>query len=356
MYTQRVTVKAVALTSLHHPNTLVLTISGRDAFRTTMEELLTGFTRAFGIRDINASYQFDEPLKWYVKLGEASEKRFFEDLHGKSFNLNQEKRVTVEQVGREKSKVVLHWVPPTLPKEGVQEMTSFLSKEKVEAFPHKGRSDRWTIIYTPESGVTVPHYLMLDCGSLKDKKILVLVPGRKQACYTCGSIDHWSSKCNHKRIKNKIQIVEEAENSRSEDVVTTQDDADNVIIPSSSLVAVPLNEVVISPMPNIESAHEKMGEGWKTVEKKRRQRKVLLTREEEESPERNDSSPGRTYAEALTRGTPTPPLSPHAKTRGSNSQKRQLEEDTPTKEGNKVSRCDFFPNGSSEEETGQDIL
>ena len=78
-------------------------------------------------------------------------------------------------------------------------MLSFLSKDKVEAFPHKGRPDRWTVLYRPDEVTSVPHYIYLECGQVKDKRVLLLVPGRRQACFLCGSQEHWTSKCGQGR-------------------------------------------------------------------------------------------------------------------------------------------------------------
>jgi len=329
MYTQRVSVKTVSLNSLHHPKTLALTVSGKDAYRTTQEELLIGFVRTFSLKpsEVAASYQFEEPLKWFLKLGEAAERRMFDTLHGKQFNISPDKKVLVEEVGRERAKIILHWVPPTLPKEGVEEMILFLAKEEVEAFPHKGRNDRWTVLYRPEQGKKVPHYLLMDCGELKDKKILVLVPGRKQACFHCGSLDHWTSKCPK---RNNTRVVEKTR------VETDTTDKDMETIQPCNSTHGPIQDAVISTEPAAVAEEE----GWQVVEngkgkEKRKEQKVLEEREKK----RSESSPTRSYAEVLTDRTPPSPTRPPVSSQ--KQHKRQLEDQGKEKDTKIIKRGTF---------------
>jgi hypothetical protein len=58
-------------------------------------------------------------------------------MHGNVIKIRKDATITIEHVGRERSKVILHWVPPTLHRKWVEEMVMFLTDEKIEAYRHK---------------------------------------------------------------------------------------------------------------------------------------------------------------------------------------------------------------------------
>ena len=62
---KRIIVKSVSLSSAHHPNTLSLTVSGKEAFKVMPTEIIECLIKEIKItsKDIEALYQFEEPLK-----------------------------------------------------------------------------------------------------------------------------------------------------------------------------------------------------------------------------------------------------------------------------------------------------
>ena len=377
MIKQKVIVKGVSLASAHHPNTLALTISGKEAYQITAAEIVGCFIKELGInwREIVALYQFEEPLKWFCKLGEEAEVKHFESVHCKTFQAGDEKQIHIEHLGREKRKVIVHWVPPTLPKEGVEEMLSFLSKDKVEAYPHKGRADRWTVMYRPEKETIVPHYIYLECGIIKDKRILLLVPGRKQACFLCGSQDHWTSRC-LKRTPVAKEKINQVGVPVEEPGDMVRENINKFVVPETNPVAIPLEAPVVVPdavpvtdpgavlagvsaigsLPEptkvleeaISAIHmsTEMEDGWQIKRNKKNNKRI-----EPESTvfQSKGNSPMKlSYADAVSRGSPPLTCEPQQKTWSAN--KRHYDDDSEEDE-TKYFKYDWLPQDESTDES-----
>ena len=373
---KRITVKGVSLSSAHHPNTLSLTIYGKEAYNITPPEIIDCLIKEIKIswKDVKALYQFEDPLKWFLKFGREAEQKHFENLHCKTFQVGVAQQISFEHVGRERRKVVVHWVPPTMPKEGVEEMLSFLSKENVEAHPHKGRPDRWTVLYRPDNEASVPHYIYLDCGQVKNKRVLLLVPGRRQACFLCGSQEHWTSKCGRKTSAGEGVGDKTGEGSSDHKdkpgVPATKPVAAPVAAPATAPLAAPVTvpvavplvapvsvpvtapakgstaEALPGPTPVLGEARSATPEeGWQIkMYKKNNNRKTTEMTEGGISPKR------RSYADAVSHGSPPSTSDPLQKAWTATKRHHQ-DEDSETDEI-KYNKYDWFPQDESTEDSG----
>lgn len=45
-----------------------------------------------------------------------------------------------------------------------------------------------------DTPVSIPHYIKINYKN-KSMNLLIAIPGRRQACQTCGSTRHWTSQC-----------------------------------------------------------------------------------------------------------------------------------------------------------------
>lgn len=390
---KRITVRGVSLSSAHHPKTLSLTLSGKEAYKTTASNITDTLMKERNVspKDIVALYQFEEPLKWFIKLGKEAEQNHFESLLGRTFHAGPGMVMDIEQVGRERQKVIVHWVPPTLPKEGVEEMLSFLSKDPVEAYPHRGRPDRWTVLYRPDQEAIVPHYIFLECGQVRGKRILLLVPGRKQACFLCGSQEHWTSKCGRK-IPVREGLVErtgegERDNKNKPSVPVTNKTAVSSAVPdalpvpapvpapSAATLATTLTSPVADPatvpvtVPVATSARgstagespgrpkayredtsatpepPELEEGWQIKTSKK-----TNTNKQTEKTSGGSSPQKRSYADAVSNGSPPNPQGNSVK--AWTAAKRHFEDDCTVtqRKGTKVQKYDWFPQDLSSDE------
>uniref|UniRef100_A0A0B7B6T9 Uncharacterized protein n=1 Tax=Arion vulgaris TaxID=1028688 RepID=A0A0B7B6T9_9EUPU len=111
--------------------------------------------------------------------------------------------VLIEHKDKERSKGVIHWLPPTYTKEGATEIARAISKDsEAEALPIANATDKWTFLYR-ENNNEIHHFINLRLKGTHntEQQIWITLPGRRTQCEICGEDIHWVSQCLQKKNK-----------------------------------------------------------------------------------------------------------------------------------------------------------
>ena len=120
--------------------------------------------------------------------------------------------ITIHQ--KDRINGTIRWVPPALKNETMVQALRIVSKLEptVSEVPHT--NNRSFTIFS-DSPSTIPHYIKLNYKNTAIN-LLIAIPGRRQACQTCGSTRHWTSHC---------QILSEEAEQVHTIAITTANDA-----------------------------------------------------------------------------------------------------------------------------------
>ena len=119
--------------------------------------------------------------------------------------------ITIHQ--KDRINGTIRWVPPALKNETILQALRIVSKLEptISEVPHTNNRS-FTIL--SDSPSTIPHYIKLNYKNTAIN-LLIAIPGRRQACQTCGSTRRWTSQC---------QILsEEADQVHTIDITTAND-------------------------------------------------------------------------------------------------------------------------------------
>ena len=94
---------------------------------------------------------------------------------------------------KDKIEGTIRWVPPALKNETILQALRIVSKFEPSVTEVPYTSNRNFTIFS-DTPASIPHYIKINYKN-KAINLLIAIPGRRQACQTCGSTRHWTSQC-----------------------------------------------------------------------------------------------------------------------------------------------------------------
>jgi hypothetical protein len=94
---------------------------------------------------------------------------------------------------RDKVNGTLRWVPPSLGNDAILKALRIISKKEPTVNDIPFTNNRSFTIFSDTPSI-IPHYIKFNYRN-RPVNILVAIPGRRQACQSCDSTQHWTSQC-----------------------------------------------------------------------------------------------------------------------------------------------------------------
>ena len=94
---------------------------------------------------------------------------------------------------KDKINGTIRWVPPAMSNETILKALRIVSKLEPSVTQVPYTSNRNFTIYS-DTPSKIPHYIQIKYKNTAIN-LLIAIPGRRQACQTCGSSKHWTSQC-----------------------------------------------------------------------------------------------------------------------------------------------------------------
>lgn len=196
--------------SLHLPRTTVIVLSGPGAVAKASPGFLSAALQGPGgvpAAAMSELYRFENPTRWFLGATEKMTRQVYDGLHGKTIRVpGTEIVLALEHVDKERTRLTVHWLPPSYSVEAVKAVITALSGDaRPEVFKLKNREGQWGALCHPDK--EIPHYAAVEVpGRANDwHTIKITIPGRLTECQHCSRTDHWSNKCPMRRQKDNPQ-------------------------------------------------------------------------------------------------------------------------------------------------------
>lgn len=152
-------------------------------------------------------YRFENPTRWFLGATERMSRQVYDGLHDRTIKMpGTEIVLACEHVEKERTRLTVHWLPPSYPVEAVKAIVTALTGDgRQEVFKLKNREGQCGALCHPDKDIS--HYAAVEVpGRANDwHTIKITVPGRLTECQHCSKTYHWSNKCPLRRQRNNPQ-------------------------------------------------------------------------------------------------------------------------------------------------------
>lgn len=186
--------------SLHIPRTTVITLYGPGAVDKANPSWLASVLHGAGgipVEAIDELYRFQNPTRWFFGASDKMSQNVYEGLHGKRIKVpGTDICLELEHVEKERTKVTVHWLPPTYLLGAVKTIVEATTGDSnAEVFRLQNQGGKWGVLCRPTR--VIPHYALVEVPGRRDEwhRIKITVQGRLTECQVCGNTGHWTKKC-----------------------------------------------------------------------------------------------------------------------------------------------------------------
>lgn len=127
---------------------------------------------------VGGLYRFQNPTRWFISPSEKMTQPLYESLHGRTIHVpGTGISLMCVHVEKERDRIIVHWLPPTYPREAVTAVVQALTGDgSPEVF--KLKDGKWGALCHP--ACPIPYYAAVEVPGRRGlwHSIMITMPGR----------------------------------------------------------------------------------------------------------------------------------------------------------------------------------